>query len=154
MGSYILKVLIASILCGLIQMLFLNEKYLMKILKPVTGVVVMITVLSPVVNADRIDFGNYFEKLAYDQACVVSDAERAAQEERALCIKQMTSSYILDKADSLNANLQVDVTVSEGAQPIPVSVILCGDISPYARTQLKNIIRNDLGIPEENQEWI
>ena len=31
---------------------------------------------------------------------------------------------------------------------------LCGDISPYARTQLKNIIRNDLGIPEENQEWI
>ena len=68
-------------------------------------------------------------------------------------IKERTQSYILDKAQSLNAVLDVEVTLSDDEIPVPVKVCITGKVSPYARGRLENLIIEDLGIEKENQIW-
>ena len=67
-------------------------------------------------------------------------------------IKSRVQAYILDKADSFGTSLEVEVILDQ--DHIPVSVELQGNISPYARAQLTEIIEEDLGIPKEHQLWI
>ena len=66
-------------------------------------------------------------------------------------IKAETEAYILDKASQLNVELSVEVTIDE--ENIPTAVTLSGEVSPYARRQLQEIIESDLGIAKENQRW-
>ena len=67
-------------------------------------------------------------------------------------ITDRVQAYILDKAVEMGANIQVQVILSDDAYPVPEQVCIQGDISPYARNQLKHILE-ELGVAEENQIW-
>jgi hypothetical protein len=54
----------------------------------------------------------------------------------------------------MHADIQVEVTVSTDALPIPVGVRIIGNVSPYVRTKLQQTLAEDLGIAKENQVWI
>jgi hypothetical protein len=69
-------------------------------------------------------------------------------------IIQQTQAYILDKARSLDAELTVEVFLGDGTIPVPIGVRLEGNISPYARKLLSQMLQDDLGIPAEEQIWI
>jgi len=68
-------------------------------------------------------------------------------------IKEQTETYILEKADSMGADLRAQITLDSGNQPFPIAVKISGDVSPYVKKQLISIISNDIGIPEEMQTW-
>jgi hypothetical protein len=57
----------------------------------------------------------------------------------------------LDKAESLGAELTVEVMLDDSQIPIPTKVRIRGNISPYNREKLSSIIERDLGIPTEAQ---
>jgi hypothetical protein len=68
-------------------------------------------------------------------------------------IKTAAESYILDKAAHYGAQLQVDVAVTAGSIPTLSAVRISGQISPYGKRMLTELIQNDLGIAEEDQIW-
>ena len=65
-------------------------------------------------------------------------------------IKANTETYILDKATTMEVELNVEVTL-DGL--IPKKVILQGAVSPYTRASLSDWIAQQLGIPREAQIW-
>ena len=69
-------------------------------------------------------------------------------------IMRQLQSYISDKAASLDAQLNVQIQLSQDAIPIPISATISGHISPYGRQQMKNYLEDAIGIPKEAQTWI
>ncbi len=68
-------------------------------------------------------------------------------------IKSRCEAYILDKAAGMDLSLTVEVGVSADEMPVPKTVRISGNISPYKKSKLKSILVNDLGIEEEDQTW-
>ena len=62
-------------------------------------------------------------------------------------------AYIFEKAASFGAEVTADVTIATGEAPIPIAVQIIGVLSPYAKTQIKNMITKDLSISEEAITW-
>ena len=77
--------------------------------------------------------------------------EEAASNNMAQVIKANTEAYILDKAAAMEVELNVEI-ILDGL--IPDKAVLCGAVSPYARSTLSQWITQQLGIPGEAQSWI
>ena len=85
---------------------------------------------------------------------LISSAENAAKETVREGIKKEVQAYILAKAESLGAQLEVSVVLSDNQFAEPVGVRIAGAISPYAKQVLIQTITDDLGIDREAQQWI
>ena len=53
-----------------------------------------------------------------------------------------------------SVNLETDITICREGTPIPERAVLYGQVSPYVKGQLMEILEKDLGIAKENQVWI
>ena len=61
----------------------------------------------------------------------------------------------MDKAREAGLELQVRVeTQDQEGYPVPWRVTLEGRVSAQAQADLAAVIAQDLGIPEERQEWL
>ena len=81
-----------------------------------------------------------------------------AEEDTALLIRegiiQRTKTYILDEAESLGAEIQVISIKLIDDGYLPVQVELKGEIAPYHREVLSEMLQDELGISEEGQIWM
>lgn len=154
MGNYILRMVSAGLLCGIVQIFFRKSKGTNTVVRLMCGMLLTLTVLSPILNFRQWQWNlNVLETLP-DSADIISDGETAAKDAMAQIISQKTTSYILDKANALGAELDVEIALSDDKIPIPYKATIRGSASPYIRKQLTQRIRDELGILEENQEWI
>lgn len=147
--QYILTVLCGAMICA-IAPLFAGEGK--KVLRLICGVFLTVTVAAPIL---RIDLEELLTEILPDQAQLRQPAEEGASMARdsiAKSIKASLEAYILDKAQS--PDLSVSVQLSEDDLPIPIGVVLKGTVSEEERLRLSKIITEDLGIPEEAQRWI
>ena len=151
--QYLLCVVSAGIICAVILKIVGEKGLLSSAIKLLAGLFMSITVISPIVKLQIDDFSDYLYEIETDSQGIVADGISVANDEKTKIIKQNLESYILDKASSLSVSLDAQITLSASDAPYPYSVILSGDISPYKRQQLQQIISNDLGIPEERQVW-
>ena len=62
-------------------------------------------------------------------------------------------AYIGNKAASLDCALSVSVTLAAEAPFAPVSVELLGDVSPSAKQELSQWLRDNFGLGGEEQVW-
>ena len=153
-ARYVLSVICTAALCGFVQVFFHKSGYLTSLMKLITGLVLSIVVLSPVVNIDTLDLNKMFEHLPeFSQTTIADGQEKAAAAMRDI-IKERTQTYILQQAEVLGINITAEVTVSQEDIPQPSAVVIIGNTSPYARKKLESILMTDLGIAEENQIWI
>lgn len=152
--QYILSVICAAALCSLIQQFFLKSGYLSSLMKLITGLVLSIAILRPAVKMDLLDIDSIFDRLPGFEQSFVSDGQEQAAAAMGDIIKERTQAYILQQAERLGARITAEVTVSSGDPPVPSAVVITGDVSPYVRKQLGNILITDLDIAEENQTWI
>ena len=112
-----------------------------------------LTVVSPWTSVKFNDLTDYFENLSAMADVSVSDGENMAREELETIIKSRAQAYILDKADSFGADLTVEVILSSSEIPIPCGVRIAGEISPYGKNRLSQMITEDLAIALEDQIW-
>ncbi len=149
-GQYVVCVVAAALICGVISCFFENGtgKTLIRML---CGLFLTVTALSPIVKLDLSAVTAYGAQYSDAGANAASVGEKMAQEARLVLIKQQTEAYILDKAAQLNTDVTVEVTVGE--EQAIVEAKFCGHISPYARMCLEEILESDLGITKENQIW-
>lgn len=151
--DYLLRIISAALLCGIATGLVGKKSSLGAVIKLLTGVFMIFTVVSPAVSVRIQDFSNYLENLSSDSSKIVAEGETMAGNTLAGIIKDKTEAYILDKAQLYGAELSVEVSVDCSGYPVPCAVIISGNISPYGRSQLEMLIANNLGIEVEEQTW-
>ncbi len=151
--KYIISVVAAAIICAVVKLLIDQKSAPGAVVKLIAGVLLTVTVIGPVTNIQFMDLSKYVEDFTLSADTAVDAGTAYAAENTAVIIKQRTEAYILDKAQLLGADVQVDVILSEESVQRPCTVVVTGNLSPYAKQKLMTIIVQDLGIPEENQVW-
>ena len=152
MKGYILSVIAAAIICAVVRALLTEQSATGKVVRLLSGVLMAVTVISPLAHISFDRVGDYFDSISYQSDTYVAEGEAAAQESLAGVIKDQTESYILDKAEGYGASLSADVML--GADDLPVSVRLAGRISPYGKLRLQELLETELGIGRGDQIWI
>ena len=152
--QYILSVVAAAILCGILRVLLPPSGTNGVMLKLVCGTVLALTVFAPLKDIQTWDISAGLQTLHYDGTAYAASGEELSANALADIITERTQAYILDKAAGLSVSLAVEVRLNQDPMPVPESVCLTGAVSPYARSILSDMLERDLGIAKENQEWI
>lgn len=151
--SYILSVIIAALIVSILLSVVNTKSPYYKILKTIGGLVVLIVIISPWKNLQINNFDSFYSDYKTNAQYETEYGKSIADQSLRQIIKEQTESYILDKAESLDATIQVSVILKDDTYPTPISATLTGNISPYAKNRLSHIIYEDLGIPEDKQTW-
>ena len=153
-GNYLLSLTGASILCGILKTLIPGKGSGGRLISLLCGVILTLTALKPLTGANLADLSERWISAFSPDTYLSDSGENMARDAMAAIIKEECETYILDKATSLGLDITVGIALSDGDIPAPVSVVISGDASPYARSRLQQIIASDLGIPKEAHRWI
>lgn len=151
--QYILSVVAAAIICAIIKTLADGKSTPSYIIKLLAGLFVALTVIAPVAKLELRDITDYVQNFQISADAAVQSGISYSVTELSAIIKGRTQAYILDKAQSLGAEIVADVHLNDDLPPVPCTVTLTGQVSPYVKERLTQYIADDLGIAEENQEW-
>ena len=154
LSKYIFSVICASLILSVLACFFDKKGSRGMIIKMIGGLFLALTIISPIVNLDFSGWMDYLEEYTLEGEKSAAWGESIAQEEYRTIITQQAEAYILDKADALGAELSVEVYLSDTEIPLPEEAVLRGKVSPYAKTELQQMLETDLGIAKENQLWI
>ena len=152
--EYLIGVTAAALVCGVVRTFVPEKGTLGAVVKMLLGVLMLLVVLQPVSGMSMDGLFDWTEDISADAQTIVSSAESETKEEMHGRIKQETRAYILSKAQSLGAQLEVAVELSDDVIAKPVAVQITGAVSPYAKQTLMQMIEDDLGIDREAQQWI
>lgn len=152
-SNYLISVVCAAMLLSIINHIFRKKGAVHGLIKMLSGVYLATVIVSPItkikINQDYLSLDAYYQS-AY---LYCDDGKMLSNSKNKQLIKSNTESYIMDKAVSMNADLCVEVVMSEGDENLYESIILKGDTSPYVKEMLSKVITNDLGISVEAQQW-
>lgn len=151
--SYIFSVILASVIAGIILIIVKPKSTCGFLIKLLVGIFIALTVISPWKSFNFSDISTYVDNWNISAANNTQIGKTSYNNALQASIIDRTQSYILEKASSMGAALTVSITVSDDSLPVPVGAVLYGDISPYTKKRLKEILVKDLGIPEDAQEW-
>lgn len=149
--QYLLSLIAAAVMCGVVHGIFGNKGTYGSLLRLLTGIVMLITLLAPISRIRIPDIASLPESFAEDARRYTEAGTEAADQAKAAIIKSQTEAYILDKAASMEVDICVEVVMSEDSEP--VAVMLQGSVSPYEKQLLESQIEAQLGIARENQQW-
>ena len=152
LAEYILSVISASVMGVIICSFFDDKSAISAVVKVIFGLFITFVVVNPLVQLDFSGIEDYMEHMTLEGLEVASVGENMAREAEGEIIKSRVQAYILDKADSFGTRLNAEVVLDQ--ENIPVLVELYGNISPYAKIKMTEMITEDLGIEKENQRWI
>lgn len=152
-GRYLMTIVAASMACALAAGLVSEKHTAGKILKMLCGILLALTVASPLTTFRIHDLERYYSAFAADAEEAVSVGRKIADGERSAIIKSSLEAYILDKAEAMGAHITVSVMLSDDLMT-PESAEICGRINPYTRQQLSALLAEQLGIAKENQIWM
>lgn len=152
--EYLLSVTAGAVLCGLLGSLTGQTGSFSGLYKLISGIFLCFLVISPLTKVELTDLSRYAVDLMESSRAAAQEGEEAGDDMLRQIITDETRAYIMDKARSYGADVQVDITLSEDEPPVPLGCTIRGSISPYVKQQLKKILIQDLGIPEEHHTWI
>ena len=118
------------------------------------GVFLTITAIRPLLSFQISDISNVSWPYHTEAEKITTDALQEAEEARDTIIIDQLQAYIMDKAASLGAQIDVEILLTEENNSLPCGVILKGNISPYGKKRLAEILESDLGIKREAQQWM
>lgn len=151
--EYLIRIICAAVVCAVVTHLTQNNKTQGAIVKIMTGVFMVLTVIAPLKQIDFRDLTAWDFPGNQEAAQAIAMGKEQSETELRRSIKEQLEAYILQEASRYDARLSVEVTLGEGEYPGPQSVYITGSISPYAKRQLTAIMENQLGIPKEAQQW-
>ena len=153
-GRYILSVTVASILLAIAQTLAGKKGSSAALVRLIGGLFLAFTVIRPLADVDLDAAFDTPWDFVQQGSDIAAQGEQITREKLQSIIKQRCEAYILDRANALHAQLEVEVTLRQDDIPVPTAVQLRGSVSPYAKMSLQAWLTDDMGIPKENQKWI
>lgn len=153
MKAYLIGLTAAAILAALVRRLA-PENAAGKAAKMGAGLLILITMLRPLGEPDPLRAAGALLEKGWRDPLSAQASDRGTNELLEELITDQAETYILDKAQALGLQLTAEVTTrTESYYPVPWSVRLRGAADAYQRRTLTNYISQQLGIPEERQEW-
>lgn len=152
-ASYLLQVTAAAVVCGTLKMVVGTKGSTASLIRIFCAVFMAVTILRPITGIDMERCFTDFTNFDMEAQNVVDEAKLSIGKELSEDIKKRTEAYILDKAGSYGVQISAEVWVSSDTTPVPVRVRICGPVPPYAKERLSTWLRDELGIPLEEQEW-
>lgn len=149
---YILSVAAAAALCGILSGLVKNSAS-SGVFRVLCGAVMAAVVLIPAAKVECPEFLLDLDSFSLEGAAAAFDGEKISQAAIADIIKERTEAYILDKASAMDIPLSVEVMLNGETVPVPVKAALSGNIGPYDRQRISDMLEAELGITKENQIW-
>ena len=146
--EYLVSVTAAALLVG-IRRCLAGKKGLIHLL---SGIFLLLTLIRPITEISLRDMTRLHREIQNDAVRASDQGEDYAQAAMIRHIKEQCQAYILDKANALGAQIQAEFTLN--AQMVPVGCTIRGQVTAYAKQQLRKILQSDLGIPREAQQWI
>ena len=151
--EYLIGVVAAALLCGIITTLTGTKGTVGLAVRLVSGLLMLLAVIRPWASISPDNLFGWAEDITADGTGFVASGEILAEEAYRTGIKQQTEAYIVDEARALNCDLTVEVILSDEEIPVPTQVRLTGEVSPYARQTLTNMMTERLGIKREDLIW-
>lgn len=153
LAEYIVSVSAAAILCGILNSLMLKGAA-KEIVKLVSGLFLVFCIISPVSNVRLPELTDVGQDIQKEAERAVRSGEEHTREALSDSISRQLETYILDKAQEAGVDLSVQVQLSCEGTFLPEQVVLSGDAAESIRSRLIAEIAEDLGIPEEDIQWI
>lgn len=151
MRGFLLSIVCGALMCAVLQKIpkFSGFRNLISYL---CAIFLTVCFLKPIVSI-KIPSNNM--QALWDEGSVFqAQGEEIATKSLKAIITERLEAYILEKAKTYGAEITVDIELSQGDMPQPIGVTINGQLSPYARAQLKELIHDELSIPPEAQTWI
>ena len=153
LGQYFLSVVSATVISSIVISLSSKKGTYGAIIKLLSGIFLSLTIVRPLVDVKIQNWESYLYEFDHSAATIAEEGQESAKTELASIISDNTRAYILDKASALGLQLEIEVILTDEMPPAPVSVVLEGNVSPYAKKIMQKYIADNLGIPEEQQVW-
>ena len=151
--SYFLSIIVVVVITAIARRLMGEKGTPAAVGKLMTGLILTMAILSPLLNLDFAGMNDFFDAYAFDAKQAVAAGTEISKQALSQSIKEKSEAYILDKARHFGAQLTVQVHLSDETIPKPNAVHISGNISPYAKSSLQNMIQSDFGIDKEHQTW-
>ena len=149
-ARYILSITGAAMLVAILQSIA-GQGAMGQLVRMLGGIFLALTILAPLVHLELPDLSRWVEDMTLQGQDISADGEAMAADLRGDIITQQVEAYILDKAAVHQADVSVEVAVDEDG--VPVSVRLTGDVAPYAKARLSEMMEQELGMGKEAQQW-
>lgn len=147
--QWLLGVIACAMLVSVVQQLC-PEGSVRKLARFTGGLLLLCAMLRPLTTVELP--GVDWDAGGYREAVARLELELGAAQENTMAegIAAELEAYIEDKAESLGANVQAQVTMGTGSgAPLPVRVTLRGAYS----AALAEAIETELGVTKERQTW-
>lgn len=151
--SYVIGIVCAAVVCAITTNICSSKGANAAIIRLLAGIFMAVTVVAPLSKLKINQIVSSLDNITVFAQQSAQYGSSEAEREISKVIQQQTQAYVVEKAASYGAELSAEVTVSDCAPHLPQEIRITGTIAPYAREQLRRIIRDDLGIPEEHQFW-
>ncbi len=148
--SYLLGILCAAAICGILNRMAKGSGCA-QVIRLLCGVFLTIVLVQPL-KTFSFDTPLQWVGSLEDMASGIADqGSREAEAQKEAIIKARLEAYIVEKARQANASVTADITL--GQEGLPKAVTVTGALSPAARGRLRQILTQELGIPEVRQQW-
>lgn len=153
--EYVLQLTASALICSIALTIFNKKDVSAGIIRLICGFLMLISLFSPLVKIKIDDIGNWSSILDSAASDAVDSGQEAAYEAISQRINTQIQAYILDEARELDICVEAEVYIDKiDGIPTPYAIRIKGDASPYARMRLQSMIRDEIGIPLEDQMWI
>lgn len=151
-GGYVLRICCCAIIAGVVSSIG-GDGPGSKIRTMICGLFMAFVVISPLRQIEISELWELPDDLYQQGQNITAAAQENTNEAISDIIIERTRTYILDKASSLNVQIQVETIRLDPDTLAPIQVELSGNIAPYQRSILSDFIAETLGIGKEDQIW-
>lgn len=152
--EYLLGVTCAAVFCGILCTMVDEKHSAGALVRLMCGIFLSLTLIMPIARNSIPELDIRQWEFTQEGKLAAETGVEYARQAKIQLIKERTEAYILDKARVYNLDIRVEVLVSGEETPTPEAVVIRGGASPYARTQLQQMMETELGIPKEKQQWM
>lgn len=153
-GSWLLSITGASVLCALADGL-MPAGPVRRVGRLVCGLMLLAVILAPLAQLDLEGGQRWLEEYHLGLEDRTQELERQVDEQMKTIIEQEYAAYIVDKAAEwgLTCTARVTCGETEDGLYLPVRTEVTGPLTQGDRARLTRLIREELGVPEEEQAY-
>lgn len=152
--TYLIRLTAAAILAALVRRLAASGGA-GRAARLGAGLLVLLTAFGPLASINTAEAAEHLAIRGYSDPLSTEDFAASVNTLLTKLITEEAEAYILDKAQALSLSITAEVTAKIlDTYPVPWSVTIRGSPTPTERMALAGYIAQELGIPEERQEWL
>lgn len=151
-GAYLIAVTAACMLAVMADAL-VKSPPVRRVARLVGGLLILLTVLSPLVRLEARDLTEFVEGFAQDADLNAEAVQTDYREQWAERVRELLEQNIEQQAVSMGLTLRAEVVVRIGECPEPESVTLHGTAAPEEQMALQVYLVQTLGFAKEHVIW-